>query len=45
MYYLSTVALTLMPFAIVGAIVGLSWFLKRQLREDAERPVPAGTNP
>ena len=45
MYYVSTIALSLMPFAIVGAIAGLTIFLKRKLREDAQGPVPAETNP
>jgi hypothetical protein len=36
MYYASTIALSLLPFAIVGAIAGLVLLLKRQLREDAE---------
>jgi hypothetical protein len=45
MYYLSTAALTVMPFAIIGAIVGLAMFFKRQLQEDAEATVAAETQP
>jgi hypothetical protein len=45
MYYLSTLALSVMPFAIVGTIAGLAAFLKRQLQEDAEDPVPVETSP
>lgn len=45
MYYVSTIALSLMPFAIVGAIFGLTRFFKHQLEEDAETPLPAEINP
>jgi hypothetical protein len=45
MYYLSAIGLSLMPFAIIGAIVGLTVFLKRQLQQDAEEPLPAELNP
>jgi hypothetical protein len=44
-YYLSTVMLSLLPFALVAAIAGLGWLLARQLSapeapEDGGGPPP-----
>ena len=38
-YYLSAIALSLLPFIIVGTIGGVIWSLQRRLREaDADLP-------
>jgi hypothetical protein len=37
-YYLSTVMLSLLPFALVAAITALGWLLARQLSVPADAP-------